>query len=111
MSVASIAIGLARAALKAVHAGRWRVLGASELAGATFTAIAESEPPNVLETELATDSRERTFLYVDRPAIALQRGMYVEGQGFEWQVVGDLDDNPLRAWVKYEIQKKAEFDT
>lgn len=105
MSLADSAIVSVAAAFNAIHADHWR------FGGTMFFGEAQSEAPNILETELGTDSRERVFLYCDRPAPALVRGSRIEGKGCLWQVIGELDDNPTNDRVRFEIQKIAARDT
>lgn len=110
MSLADVATRSVSAAFNAVHADVWRILSGS-MAGSVFMGEAQSEAPHVLETELGSDSRERTYLYVDRPAPPLVRLVRIEGKGVVWQVVGEVDDNPVNDRIKFEIQKIGPRDT
>lgn len=107
MSLADEAIRRTAAAYNVVHADVWRIESATvaALAGTSFSGDAQTEAPIVLETELGSDAREKTVLYVDRPAPALERGDRISGKGWEWVLVGDKDDNPANARVRFEIQK------
>lgn len=111
MSLGDEAIASTSAAYNVVHADQWLILGPGALAGTGFSGEAQSEAPDVLETALGTDSRERTFLYCDRPAPDLVRGMRISGKGATWQIVGEVDDNPLNVRVKFELQKIGPRDT
>ncbi len=110
----SLADGLmlsANAAFSAVHADAWAILGTGPLAGTSFEADAQTESPVVLDSDLGSDAREKTVLYVDRfdsanrPAPKIQRGMILSGKGAQWRVVGDIDDNPANYRVKFEVVK------
>lgn len=105
MSLADEAIRRTAAAFSAVHADEWLILGTGELAGTSFSADAQTEAPMVLDSDLGSDAREKTMLYVDRPAPAIQRGMILSGKGCQWRVTGDLDDNPANYRVKFEVVK------
>ncbi len=95
------------AAFGAIHADTWRILGpgASPPVGTTFEADAQTEAPMVLDTDLGSDAREKTMLYVDRPAPAIAPNMILEGKGSQWRVVGGVDDNPANYRVKFEVIK------
>jgi len=96
-----------RAAYRAVHADTWLILGPGDSppVGTAFQGDAQTEAPVVLDSELGSDAREKTFLYVDRPAPAIGRGMILSGKGAQWRVVGDIDDNPAAYRVKFEVVK------
>ena len=107
MSLADVAIQRTAAAWNTVHADIWRIEGnqLATLVGTNFTGEDQTEPPLVLDTDIGSDAREKTILYVDRPAPGLERGDRISGKGWLWVVVGDKDDNPGNARVKFEIQK------
>ncbi len=107
MSPADAAMLSANAAFSAVHADTWRILGpgASPPVGVYFEADAQTESPLVLDGEMGSDSREKTMLYLERPAPAIARGMILSGKGSQWKVVGDIDDNPANYRVKFEVVK------
>lgn len=104
MSLADGLIKFASHSLNFIHADLWRIeSGAS--AGVTFGGITQTEAPIVLDSDLGADAREKTMLFVDRPAPDLNRGMVISGKGFRWSVVGDVDDNPANHSIKFEISK------
>jgi hypothetical protein len=105
MSLADESMLSVRAAYVAVHADTWTVLGPGSLAGTIFQADAQTEPVIALDSDLGSDSREKTKLFVDRPAPALTRGMRLLGKGAQWRIVGDIDDNPANYRVQFEIVK------
>lgn len=120
MSLADVAIRAAAPAYNAVHADTWTLLGVGALAGTTFIADMQSEPVLALDTDLGSDARERSFLYLDvaewnrLKAAALvanstkpplDRGGIVSGKGAQWQLIGDIDDNPANDRVKFEVKK------
>lgn len=107
MARADDAIRRTASAWNIQHADLWRIESAklATLNGTSFTGEAQSEAPLVLDTDLGSDAREKTILYVDRPAPALERGDRISGKGWEWVLVGDKDDNPGNSRVKFEIQK------
>lgn len=95
-------------AYNAIHADVWTVLGPGDIAGTTFSGDAQTESPVVMDTDLGADAREKTMLYVDRPAPAFTRNLQISGKGARWRIVGDVDDNPANYRVKFEIVKIAE---
>lgn len=104
MSLADSIIRMAAPAYNIVHVDTWTILSGS-LAGTSFSGDAQTEAPIVLDTDLGTDAREKTVLYIDRPAPSLSRGVALSGRGATWKVVGDIDDNPANDRVKFEIVK------
>lgn len=105
MSLADEAIRLTGAAFSAVHADEWLILGTGALAGTKFRGDAQTESPVVLDSDVGSDAREKTMLYVDRTAPAIQRGFILSGKGAQWRVVGDVDDNPANYRIKFEVVK------
>lgn len=120
MSLADDAILATSPAFAAVHADEWLILGTGVLAGVTFQADAQTEPPLVLDTDLGSDAREQTFVYVDRAemnrliavaagldstALPINRNTILQGKGTQWRVVGDIDDNPANYRVKFQVVK------
>jgi hypothetical protein len=104
MSLADAMIRLAAPAYNLIHADAWTILS-GPLAGTVFSGDAQTEAPVVLDTDLGTDGREKTMLYVDRPIPAITKSMRLSGKGQIWQVVGGIDDNPANDRVKFEIVK------
>jgi len=104
MSLADSLIRLAAPAYNVVQSDGWEILTGS-LAGTKFTADAQTEAPFDLSTDLGHDPREKTMLYMDRPAPALAKNMQLSGKGALWRVVGGLDDNPCNDRVKVELSK------
>jgi len=109
MSFADDAIRQQSAAFDAVHADVWRILGTGQYAGYEFQADAQTEAPMVLDTDLGSDAREKTMLFVAYPApahvLGLKRNTILTGKGSMWRVVGDIDDNPANYRVKFEVVK------
>ena len=105
MSLANSAIRLAAPAYNVIHADTWTILSGPN-AGSTFLGDAQTELPVVLDTDLGSDGREKTMLYVDRPIPLLKRGMVISGKGAQWAVIGEVDDNPANDRVKFEIVKQ-----
>lgn len=120
MSLADDAILATSPAFAAVHADEWRILGTGVLAGLRFQGDAQTEPAMVLETDLGSDARETTFLYVDHSemerlrvevaalnstANPIERGSILQGKGAQWRVLGDIDDNPANYRVKFQVSK------
>jgi len=108
MSLADSIIAAGAPAYNFVHCDTWTILGPGALAGVSFRGDAQTEQPMMLETDIGSDGREKTVLYVDRPAPALNRTMRISGKGVTWQVVGDVDDNPANERVKFELMKVVE---
>jgi len=104
MSLGDEIIRRAAPAYNFVHADTWTIVSGTN-AGETFEGDAQTEAPLVLDTDLGSDGREKTVLYVDRPAPTLTRSMIISGKGYNWRVVGDIDDNPFNDRVKFEIVK------
>lgn len=104
MSLADSLIRLAAPAYNAVQSDVWEILTGT-LAGTTFEGDAQTEAPFDLETDLGHDPREKTVLYMDRPAPALSKNMQIRGKGAIWRIVGGLDDNPANDRVKVELSK------
>lgn len=104
MSLASDLIRSVAPAYNAVHEDAWRI-ESGPLGGTSFNGDAQTETPIVLDTDLGSDARAKTVLYVDRPAPDLTQGMRLSGLGWLWSVVGIKDDNPANDRVKFEIQK------
>lgn len=104
MSLADGLIKFASHSLNFVHSDVWRIESGAN-AGTTFIGITQTESPIVFDGDLGSDAREKTVLFVDRPAPALDRGMVISGKGCKWSVVGDVDDNPANHSIKFEIAK------
>lgn len=104
MSLADQAIRLAATAYNAVQSDIWTIQSGS-LAGTSFQGDGQTEQPFELNTELGLDAREKTVLFVDRPAPALTKGTILSGKGESWRVVGGFDDNPFNDRVKFELVK------
>lgn len=111
MSLADTLIVLTAAAHNVIHADEWTILGVADGEGTKFTGEAQTEPVLTLETDLGTDGREKTTLCIDRPAPRLERGVKVQCGDKVWTVIGDRDDNPFNARVKYEIQLQSPVDS
>lgn len=110
MSLADSMIRRAAPAYNAVQCDVWTVLSGSA-AGQTFFGDAQTESPVILDTDLGQDAREKTMLYVDRPAPVLNRAAIISGKGASWQVIGSIDDNPANDRIKFEIVKLDAKDT
>jgi hypothetical protein len=104
MSIASQAIRLAAPAFNVVHADLWTILSGPD-AGTTFFGDAQTEAPIAIDSDLGSDAREKTMLFVDRPTPTFKRGQIISGIGSSWRLVGDVDDNPANDRVKFEIVK------
>lgn len=110
MSLANSAIRLAAAAFNVIHCDVWTILSGPD-AGLTFNGDAQTEAPLVLDGPLGSDAREKTVLYVDRPAPSLNRATVLGGLGAQWRVVGNVDDNPANDRVKFEVVKISAQDS
>lgn len=110
MSLADLAIRAAAPAYNVVHADVWTILSGTD-AGSTFYGDAQTEAPIVLETDLGSDGREKTMLYIDRPIPTLKTATVISGKGASWKVVGMVDDNPANDRVKFEIVKISSKDS
>lgn len=104
MSLAGLLTRSVAPAFNAVHADVWVILGGPD-AGKTFQADAQTEPPIILDSEISSDSREKTVLYLERPIPRLNSGIRIGGLGATWSIVGSVDDNPANDRVKFEIMK------
>ena len=125
MSIASDSISATDAAYDAVHADgyfepekRWQILS-GPLAGVGFIIDPQTEQPLVLDTELAPDAREQTFIYLHHyemnrlQALAsalghanpLELNTIVSGLGTQWKLVGNVDNNPANPRVKFQVVK------
>lgn len=102
MSLADLSMRRSAAAFNVVHADTWTIQSGS-LAGSTFTGDAQSESVISLDGDIGSDAREKTILYVDRPAPLLERGMVIGGKGVNWRIIGDKDDNASNDRVKFEL--------
>lgn len=105
MSLADSMIARVAPAYDLIHADAWTILSPGLLSGITFLGDAQSEAAVEISSDLGADAREKVFLYLNRPAPALQRGMRISGKGATWVFVGDLDDNPANDRVRFEITK------
>jgi len=110
MSLADSIIRSAAPAYNLIHADLWRIESGAH-AGEYFQGDAQTESVVSLDTELGSDAREKTMLFVDRPIPALNRGMIINGKGYNWRLVGDVDDNPGNDRVKFEIVKITSQDS
>jgi hypothetical protein len=110
MSLADSIIHSAAPAYNVIHADTWRILSGTQ-AGTEFQGDAQTESPLVLDTDLGSDGREKTVLYVDRLAPELSLGMLISGKGCSWRLVGTIDDNPANDRVKFEIVKVTSKDS
>lgn len=105
MSLADSIIRAAAPAYNLIHADLWRIESGAH-AGEYFQGDAQTESVVSLDTELGSDAREKTMLFVDRPIPAgLNRSVIINGKGCMWRMVGDIDDNPGNDRVKFEIVK------
>lgn len=115
MALADNLIAATASAFNIVHADTWTILGPGALAGLTFVGEVQTEAPVILDTELGSDAREKSVLYVSRPApdhvLSLKRNMALLGKGAQWTVIGEVDDNPANQHIKFEILKKASVDS
>jgi hypothetical protein len=110
MSLADVSMRRCAAAFNVVHADTWSILSGS-LAGSTFEADAQTESVVSLDGDMGSDAREKTILFVDRPAPLLERGMVLSGKGRTWRVIGDKDDNAANDRVKFELVQISSKDT
>lgn len=110
MSLADLSIRRSAAAYNAVHADVWTILSGS-LSGSTFSGDAQTESVIELDSGMGSDAREKTILYIDRPAPLLDRGMILSGKGRTWRVIGDKDDNAANDRIKFELVQISEKDT
>lgn len=110
MSLADVSMRRCAAAFNVVHADTWSILSGS-LAGSTFEGDAQTESVIVLDGDMGSDAREKTILFVDRPAPLIERGMVLSGKGMTWRVIGDKDDNAANDRVKFELVQISSKDT
>ena len=110
MSLADLSMRRCAAAFNVVHADTWTILSGS-LAGSTFSADAQTESVISLDGDIGSDAREKTTLYVDRPAPLIERGMVISGKGRTWRVIGDKDDNIANDRIKFELVQISTKDT
>jgi len=110
MSLADLSMSRCAAAFNVVHADTWTILSGS-LAGSTFSGDAQTESVISLDGDIGSDAREKTTIYIDRPAPLLERGMVISGKGMTWRVIGDKDDNAANDRVKFELVQISSKDT
>jgi len=110
MSLADLSIRRAAPAYNVVHNDVWTIQSGA-LIGVTFSADAQTESVIAIDGDMGSDAREKTTLYTDRPAPALNRGMVLIGKSALWRVVGDVDDNPANDRVKFEVVKVSSKDS
>ncbi len=119
MSLADTMVSRVSAAYDRVHADTWTILSAGDLSGTTFTADMQSEAVLAFDTDLGSDARAKSFLYLSRAELdrkpglleALERSKKISGKGAEWMLIGDRDDNPANDRVRFEILKKSVKDS
>lgn len=104
MSLAASVIRRAAPAFNAVQCDVFTIANGPN-AGEKFLGDAQTEAPILVDTDITSDGREKTVLYVDRPAPQLDIGYVIVGMGSSWSVVGAIDDNPANDRVKFEIVK------
>ena len=102
MSLADKMIRLAAPAYNVIHADTWTILSGL-LSGSTFEGDAQTESVVSIDGDLGSDAREKTIIYIDRPAPLIERGIIISGKGRTWRVIGDKDDNAANDRVKFEL--------